>query len=92
MSTIQIISYGANIVFVTYGFVQFLNSRKRNREVANFLNASYEMANRLTNQLGKSEFSGQAEDIASALKSTAMNFMNEKRDEINSKILKNNNK
>lgn len=82
MTSIEMISYGANIVFVTYGITQFFNNRKKSKEVANYLNGSYEMSTRLANELGKSKYSGQAKDIASIIKSVAMNFMNKKRNEI----------
>ena len=84
MTYIEIISYGANIVFVTYGVTHFFNDKKRSKEVANYLNGSYEMSTRLADELGKSKYSGQAKDIASIIKSVAMNFMNKKRNEIDS--------
>ena len=82
MTSIEIISYGANIIFVTHGVVSFFNERKRSKEIANYLNGSYEMSIRLSDKLGKSKYSGQANDIASIIKSIAMNFMNKKRNEI----------
>lgn len=75
-----IISYGANIVFVTWGLVSLVKDYSRSKETANFFNAVYEMAERLAGSI--EEGKQQAEDIASFLKSATMNFMKIKRNAI----------
>lgn len=82
METYEVISYIANIVFITWGIASILKDRRRNKEVANFFNAAYEMANRLVGSLNKKHAKEQAQDIASFLQSATMNFMNMPRNEI----------
>lgn len=79
---LDILSYGLNIVFVTWGIVGILKDSTKDKHAANYFNAGYEMANRLANELGKNYPVGQVRDIASFLKSATMNFMKKQRNEI----------
>ena len=81
MSTIDVFSYIANIVFVTWGVIDYL-SRKREKKIeANGLIGIYEMAARLSLRL-PGFFSQQAQDIACAIKSLIFNAKGRERNDV----------
>ena len=82
---INFISYGLNIVFVTWGVVSILKDFGRDKHAANYFNSVYEMADRLATELGTKYPVGQVRDIASFLKSATMNFMKKQRNEVDRK-------
>ncbi len=83
MNPTEIISLIANIVFVTWGVAQLVFGKRAERDKANYLNAAYEMAKRLAQSLGGEHARrGQAEDIASLLKSATLSSMDRERNEI----------
>ncbi|MFC1613515.1 hypothetical protein ACFL23_04245 [Patescibacteria group bacterium] len=79
---IEILSYTANIVFITWGVVGLFKDSRRNKETANFFNAAYEMSNRLSDSLKVKYAKQQAQDLSSFLLSATMNFMSRRRNEI----------
>lgn len=82
MTLLDIISYGANIVFVTWGVVDWFAKRRERKDTANYLNAGYDMAEKLSISLGDGNTKGQADNIASFLKSATMNSMGMVRNEL----------
>ncbi|MFZ5982182.1 MAG: hypothetical protein ACOYS2_01235 [Patescibacteria group bacterium] len=82
IGVIDILSYGSNIVFVTWGVVAMIKEKSKKKETANFLNAAFESAQRLAESLQDNHAQEHAKDIASFLKSATMNCMDAERDEI----------
>lgn len=81
MSIFDIVSGGINIVLITYEITTRFAERRQAFKEANCLNATYEMAKRLSRSLKDAE-AEQAEDVASSIKSLTMNCMGRVRDEI----------
>lgn len=76
----EIISYIANIVFITWGIVSMFKERERKKEQANLFNAAYDMSERLANSLKDAHVKLQAEDVSSFLRAATRNLMNRKYD------------
>lgn len=82
LKTLELISYVANVVFITWEVATFWSGRGKNRDDANFFNAAYEMAVRLAGSLKEQHAREQAEDIVSFLKASTRNLMNRKYDTV----------
>lgn len=82
LNIVDIFSYTANIVFVTWGVVSIWKDRVRNKQLANLFNSAYEMSEKLVRSLEEKHSKAQAEDISSFLKSATRNLMNRRFDRV----------
>lgn len=81
MSTIDVFSYIANIVFVTWGVIDYFFRKREKKVEANGLIAVYEMSVRLSLRL-PGFFDQQAQDIACAIKSLIFNAKGRERSDV----------
>jgi len=82
LNTVDVLSYTANVVFVTWGIVSIWKDQNRNKQLANLFNSAYEMSEKLVESLEDKHLRAHAEDISSFLKSATRNFMNRRFDKV----------